>query len=146
MSIESEKSTTQKLTDSTRSGADSAQNDGKGIMQSAQETMGNVASAAADNVKAAGKQFDSASMFNSLTPQQPTMSPALVQRPQLPKLSTSGDTPFPLISYGKWRDGLHLLPTIGLDGGCISIFSLKAAMDLIGLCFDGWLSSSQAIQ
>lgn len=68
MSIESEKSTTQKLVDSTRSGADSAQNDGKGMMQSAQETMGNVAGAAADNVKAAGKQLDSASMFNSLTP------------------------------------------------------------------------------
>lgn len=41
--------------DSTRSGADSAQNDGKGIVQPAQETVGNVAGAAADNLKATSK-------------------------------------------------------------------------------------------
>ena len=52
---DSEKSTTQKLGDSTRSGADSAQSDGKGIVQSAQETTGNVAGMAADKAKAASK-------------------------------------------------------------------------------------------
>jgi len=50
---DSEKSTTQKMGDNTRSGADSAQNDGKGIVQSAQETASSVAGAAADNLKAA---------------------------------------------------------------------------------------------
>jgi hypothetical protein len=67
MFIESEKSTTQKIGDSTRSSADSAQNDGKGMVQSAQETMGNVAGAAADNVKAAGKHSDPDSLFIPLT-------------------------------------------------------------------------------
>lgn len=65
--IESEKSTTQKIGDSTRSTADNAQNDGKGMMQSAQETVGNVANAAADNVKVAGKHSIFCSMSKQLT-------------------------------------------------------------------------------
>jgi hypothetical protein len=52
---DSEKSTTKKMGDNTRSGADSARNDGKGIIQSAQETASSVAGAAADNLKAASK-------------------------------------------------------------------------------------------
>jgi len=48
-----EKSTTQKIGDSTRSGADDAQNDGKTYLESAQETAGNVTNVAADKVKAA---------------------------------------------------------------------------------------------
>ena len=53
--IDSKKSTTQKTGDSTRSGADDAQNDGKGILQSAKETTGNVAGKAADKLKAASE-------------------------------------------------------------------------------------------
>lgn len=63
--IESEKSTTQKVGDSTRSGTDQAQTDGKGMMQSAQETVGNLAGAAADNVKATGEQSLSALLFQT---------------------------------------------------------------------------------
>jgi hypothetical protein len=63
MITDSEKSTTQKIGDSTRSGAGDAQNDGKGVMQSAQEIVGNLAGAAADNAKVAGKQSVSALLF-----------------------------------------------------------------------------------
>jgi len=50
---ESEKSTTQELGDSTRSGADDAQNDGKTYLESAQQTASDVTNVAADKVKAA---------------------------------------------------------------------------------------------
>jgi len=45
---EGNKSTTQKLGDSTRSGGDDAQNEGKGILASAQETVGNAAQSVTD--------------------------------------------------------------------------------------------------
>lgn len=40
---EDNKSTTQKLGDTTRSGADDAQNQGKGFVESAQDTLSNAA-------------------------------------------------------------------------------------------------------
>lgn len=52
---DSEKSTTQKAGDTFRSGADDTQSSGKGYVESAQDTLGNVAGVASDKIKGAGK-------------------------------------------------------------------------------------------
>ena len=64
-SIDSEKSTSQMFGDSTRGTADSAQNEGKTMYQSAQETAGNIAGAAADNIKAASEYSKSSILPNT---------------------------------------------------------------------------------
>lgn len=92
-STESEKSTTQKMGDSTRSTADSAQNDSKGMMQSAQETAGNMAGAAADKLKAAGQYFLVCSMYwTCLTQLQVITSLARPMR-RLPRSSPGSSNP-----------------------------------------------------
>lgn len=52
---ESEKSTTQKMSDSTRGNADSAQKDAKTWTQSAQDTASGLAQSASDTLNQAGK-------------------------------------------------------------------------------------------
>ena len=47
---DSEKSTTQKMSDSTRSGADDAQGEGKSMLQSAQDTVSGAASSVSDTL------------------------------------------------------------------------------------------------
>ncbi|KAF2177203.1 hypothetical protein K469DRAFT_379398 [Zopfia rhizophila CBS 207.26] len=47
---EGDKSTSQKLGDSTRSGTDDASNQGKGVLASAQETLGNAAQSVSDTL------------------------------------------------------------------------------------------------
>lgn len=55
--IEQDKSATQKASDTFRSGADDTQNEGQGILGSAQETLGSVAGTASDKVKGAGESL-----------------------------------------------------------------------------------------
>jgi hypothetical protein len=50
---EGQKSTTQKLGDSTRSGGDKAQNEGSGILGSAQESLSNAGQAVTDTLNSA---------------------------------------------------------------------------------------------
>ncbi len=47
---DSQKSTGQKLSDSTRGNADSAQDQGKGVLGQAQETLGNAAQSVSDTL------------------------------------------------------------------------------------------------
>ena len=54
-STESEKSTTQKLSDSTRSGADSTQKDAKTLAQSVSDTASSLTQSASDTLKSTGE-------------------------------------------------------------------------------------------
>ncbi|ORY00373.1 heat shock protein 9/12-domain-containing protein [Clohesyomyces aquaticus] len=53
---EGNKSATQKLGDSTRSGGDKASNEGGGVLASAQETVGNAAQSVSDTLSGATKK------------------------------------------------------------------------------------------
>lgn len=65
--LDSDKSVTQKAGDSVRSGSNDTQKQGEGLLASAQETVGNAASAASEQVKGAGKFADLLSL-TKLTP------------------------------------------------------------------------------